>query len=323
MNKPSNLNPWAPKRWNIADYKATSTLPKVTVGILNHNRCEDLRRTLDCISQAVEYPDIEVIVVDNGSDDGSVNMVRKEYPQVRIIALPENIGTSARNHFYEQANGKYVFSFDDDSFPATPSTIWEVVNLLELQPQIDSLTLFCYQPLTGHTETGEFREIYTSGPGEKGNRGLPFAEGAMCIRSSSWKLLSGYDPDFFWGGEGLDLTLQMYALRMTSMYHPGLGALHMKSGQNRNLGNNYYFFTRNHIWSLSKHFPFYAGVPLILLYILRKLITIAFNSGSYKSYMKGIKDGLIGIPKQTRKNKKLSLRQVIALKRWYFYLLRW
>jgi len=297
-----------------------STLPQITIGILSYNRRDDLRRTLDCLTLAVQYPDIEIIVVDNASGDGTVEMVRTEFPGVTIIALEKNIGTSARNLFYQAAKGKYIFSFDDDSFPATPSTLFYVVTTLERMEDIDSLTLFCYQPLTGFTETGESDKIYFSGAG---SNGLSFAEGAMCIRTSSWHKIDGYDSDFFWGAEGVDLTLQMYAQNMKSMYHPGLAVLHMKSGENRNIGRNNYLFTRNHIWALAKHFPPYTIIPLVLLLTLRKIITIILHVKLFKPFTRGIIDGVLGISSQRKKCRKLSLKQMLGLKRWYLMLFRW
>lgn len=319
-----SINPWAPELWTSPSVdKNTISAPKITVGILNFNRRDDLRRTLDCITGAIQYPDIEVIVVDNASIDKSTEMVRSEFPEVKLIALEKNIGTSARNYFYDQANGKYVFSFDDDSFPATPSTIYQAVQILEFYSHLDTLTFYCYQPITGFIETGEATEIKFSDVKKKEFSGLFYAEGAMCIKTSSWKKIIGYDPDFFWGSEGVDLTLQMYEKDMRAIYSPGLAVLHMKSLQNRDMGNNNYFFTRNHIWTLSKHFPLYACIPLISLYIIRKFIAICLYPKYTLPYLKGIKDGLLGIVWQRKKQKKLTLRQVLGLKRWYLFLYRW
>jgi hypothetical protein len=115
----------------------------------------------------------------------------------------------------------------------------------------------------------------------------------------------------------------MYEKAMNAIYHPGLAVLHMKSGESRNAGNNYYLFARNHIWTFSKHFPLYAAIPIIFFYILRKIITMCLHPKFTVFYLRGIKDGVLGIAAQRKKRKKLNLRQVLGLKRWYLFLYRW
>ena len=155
MSLKSDLsNPWVPEFWSASDEEIKNPdLPLVTIGILSFNRREDLRRTLDVITHAIQYPKYEVLVVDNGSSDGSVEMLRSEYPEVRLHEVGENLGISSRNIQAKLAHGKYLFSFDDDSFPGTPATILRIVNRMETQKEIAALNGMCYRPLTGIDET--------------------------------------------------------------------------------------------------------------------------------------------------------------------------
>jgi GT2 family glycosyltransferase len=316
-------NPWATELWATMDEQLNADLPKITIGILSYNRKNELRRTLDCIIRCVQYHDCEVIVVDNASIDGSVNMIRSEFPSVQLIALDNNIATAGRNYFYHSAKGKYIFSYDDDSMPATPSTIYNIIKFLEMNRHVDAVSAYCYQPLTGFAESGELEKFRFSGSPLQGYEGLYFVEGGMCIRSSAWKKIEGYDPDFIWGAEGADLTLQMYKNGMKTMYHPGFATLHMRSNINRNFSINIYFYTRNYMWTIAKHFPIYAALPVTVLYIIRRCISMILYPKLFHVYLKGINDGLSGIIVQRKKCKKLSLRQVLGLKRWYLFLFRW
>ncbi len=318
-----NINPWSPERWAVTGSQPLQTLPLVTIGILNYNRCDELQRTLDCATRAIDYPLIEFIVVDNASSDGSIEMVNKKFPNVRVIEMPTNIGTAARNEFYREARGKYIFSYDDDSFPATPATIFNVIQMLEERPEIDIVSFYCYQPLTFFVESGGLEQFSFLGNSRSGYEGLFFVEGGMCVRQDSFKRISGYDNDFFWGAEGADLTLQCYKLGMKTLYYPACATLHMKSQQNRNTVRNVKFFTRNYIWIIGKHFPILAAIPLMTLYIMRRVIAIVLHPSFASGYVQGILEGIAGLQKQFRKNDKLSLRQVFGLKRWYLFLLRW
>ncbi|MBX2975917.1 MAG: glycosyltransferase family 2 protein [Ignavibacteriaceae bacterium] len=90
--------------------------PLVTVNILSFNRKEELRHTLTKVFEQ-DYKNIEVIVVDNASADGSAEMVEQEFPNVILIKLEKNIGIAGWNKGFEIAKGEYVLVLDDDSYP--------------------------------------------------------------------------------------------------------------------------------------------------------------------------------------------------------------
>jgi len=102
--------------------------PLVTVGILSYNRKKELKRTL-----------LALIVVDNASEDGSYEMVRKEFPYVKLFRTKDNIGIAGRNVFLFNARGKYIIQFDDDSMPSDSLSISKIVKFLERRPDVDVL----------------------------------------------------------------------------------------------------------------------------------------------------------------------------------------
>ena len=65
--------------------------PLVSVVITNFNRCDDLREALMSLKMQ-DYPHLEIIVVDNASQDDSRHMLMRDFPEVSVIALDENIG---------------------------------------------------------------------------------------------------------------------------------------------------------------------------------------------------------------------------------------
>jgi GT2 family glycosyltransferase len=66
--------------------------PKVAIVIPNFNGRELLANCLESIKSTTSYPNLEIIVVDNGSTDGSVEMIRRKFPEVVLITNPENLG---------------------------------------------------------------------------------------------------------------------------------------------------------------------------------------------------------------------------------------
>jgi len=94
--------------------------PLVTVNILSYNRKDELRNTLTKVF-AQDYKNIEVIVVDNASSDGSSEMVKNEFPSVQLIQMEKNIGIAGWNEGFKIAKGDYVLVLDDDSYPEEQS----------------------------------------------------------------------------------------------------------------------------------------------------------------------------------------------------------
>jgi GT2 family glycosyltransferase len=88
----------------------------VSVIIVNWNTCDLLRQCLLSVFTPTLSIDFEVIVVDNGSTDGSVEMVRREFGQVKILANEGNRGfAAANNQAIAIANGRYILLLNSDT----------------------------------------------------------------------------------------------------------------------------------------------------------------------------------------------------------------
>lgn len=91
-------------------------MPDLSVIIVNWNVRDLLRRSLHSVLAPRRACGLEVIVVDNGSRDGSVEMVRTEFPQVHLIANPDNRGfPAANNQGLAVARGRYVLLLNPDT----------------------------------------------------------------------------------------------------------------------------------------------------------------------------------------------------------------
>ena len=93
------------------------------------NRCKDLEETLIKIHEQ-EYKNFEIVIVDNGSTDGTDKMIKK-YSKVNYTYLKENIGAiPARNIAMKKSKGEILVSLDDDSFPGKNS-ISKLIRIFE------------------------------------------------------------------------------------------------------------------------------------------------------------------------------------------------
>lgn len=88
---------------------------KVAAVVPSWNRKPDLRICLESLL-VQDYDGLEIIVVDNGSDDGSPEMVQQDFPRVRLIANRENLGASvAKNQGVAATDAAFVWFLDSDS----------------------------------------------------------------------------------------------------------------------------------------------------------------------------------------------------------------
>ena len=90
--------------------------PDASVIIVSHNTCEQLRACLENLQIAIDGRDIEVVVVDNASDDGSADMVAREFLQFRLVRSEQNIGFAAANNIgFRRARGRYLILLNSDA----------------------------------------------------------------------------------------------------------------------------------------------------------------------------------------------------------------
>ncbi len=107
----------------------------VSVCIVNWNTREHLRECLASLRQNCAELGVEVIVVDNASDDGSAEMVMTEYPDVRLLALEENVGYAAGNNLaLREAKGRYRLLLNPD-IVLKPGAIEALVSFLDDHPK--------------------------------------------------------------------------------------------------------------------------------------------------------------------------------------------
>ncbi|WP_231568611.1 glycosyltransferase family 2 protein [Rhodococcus sp. MEB064] len=91
----------------------TEVADRVTVVMITHNRRAELERTLKHMTSLSD--EAPIVLVDNASTDGTVEMVRDLFPEVRLLALSENLGGVARNRAVDIVTTPYVAFCDDDT----------------------------------------------------------------------------------------------------------------------------------------------------------------------------------------------------------------
>ncbi|MFE7960758.1 glycosyltransferase family 2 protein [Streptomyces sp. NPDC057413] len=177
------------------------TDPRTTVVVITHNRRAELLRTLDRLAELPERP--PVIVVDNGSSDGTAGAVAERHPRVRLLRPGRNLGAVGRNLAVREVRTPYVAFCDDDSW-WSPGALSGAADLLDRHPALATVTArILVEPGAGEDPiTEELRNSPVRGP-----RWLPgpalgsFLAAATVLRTDAFRAAGGFHPRLWLGGE--------------------------------------------------------------------------------------------------------------------------
>ncbi len=227
----------------------------LSIIILNYNTRDLLRDCLKSVARATVNSFVyETIVVDNASTDGSPAMIKKEFPQIKLIESKKNLGFAHGNNLgIPQATGRYILFLNPDTV-VSDRTFLEMIKFMEKTPAAGAAT--CRVELAnGHLD-------------DACHRGFPTPWNALCHFSGlqkifpKIKLFSGYslgylsldstheigsgcgaflivrrqagqginwwDEDYFWYGEDLDFCYRLKEKGWKIFYVPTVKIIHYK-----------------------------------------------------------------------------------------------
>lgn len=299
---------------------ADAALPEIAIGILSYNRVDEVLRSLELFT-AVDYPagKLHLIVIDNASGDGTPRRVRELYgDRVEVLETGANLGARARNEVMLRRTERYRFYFDEDCAPADPWTIRRAVEIMEAHPRIGALCLRCINQHTGLTELGDFRRIANRRIGNWGYEGLSLIGAGMCFRGSMIGRTRGYDARIFWGGEELQLTLELLHHDIPIVYVPELALIHRHAPRAVSRAQASEMFTRNHVVTFFSFFPMPVAALLVSLQISRNLLAALVRRGGRGSLavLRGLRRGLAELPSILRDRRLVPLKRLARHYRW-------
>ena len=210
---------------------------KLSVVIVSYNVRSYLEQCLQSVQRALEGTEGEVFVVDNHSDDDSVETVRQHYPWVRLIENQENLGfAKANNQAIRQAQGDYILLLNPDTVVAE-DTFHGVLAFMDEHPKAGGAgVMMCYEDGSRAPESrralptpwvaalkmmGFTKRYYLSDlPWDQPCR-IEVVSGAFCLLlHKALQVVGLLDEDFFMYGEDIDLSYRLLKGGWENWYLP-------------------------------------------------------------------------------------------------------
>lgn len=182
--------------------------PLVSVIIVNYNGIKYLKKCFDSLMSGT-YRDFEIIFVDNGSTDGSRELVRQGYPQIMVIKNKENLGLSiASNKGAAAAKGEYLFFLNNDTI-ACPDLLSELVRAAASDPKI-GVCACKNMTYDGKREVSLGLSCDLFGFPFENEGPIFYADAGIFIRRKVFEEIGGFDEKLFLYGEDRDLCWRVF-----------------------------------------------------------------------------------------------------------------
>ena len=304
---------------------------KVSVVIVNWNGERFLERCLTALQAQTIVPH-EVILVDNASSDGSLDIVRR-FPNVRLLAQTENLGFARGNNLALAAaapDSEWIALLNPDAF-VEASWLETLLSAAEAHPGFD---VFASQLLNAADPSkldGAGDVYHVSGLAWRMGCGEAASSHSQCVREvfspcaaaamyrhRALLQLGGFDEDYFCYIEDVDLGFRLRLAGYRCLYVPTSVARHVGSGTTGGQHSDFavYHGHRNLVWTYLKNMPtllFWLFLPMHLAMNLTTVIAFALR-GQGRTVLRAKRDAIRGLPKMWRQRRAIQATRVASLR---------
>jgi GT2 family glycosyltransferase len=241
-------------------------MPRVSIVIPNWNQSELLAATLRSLRDQA-YRDFETVVVDNGSTDDSRAMLARDFPEVRLIALPGNVGFARATNLGLQASPSELLACLNNDVECEPGWLGALVAALDRQPSMGSVaSLMLDAKRPGFIDAaGDAMSLvaWNMGRGEpdgprwrEAREILSACAGAAIYRRTVFELIGWFDESFFAWFEDVDLGIRAQLAGFRCWYEPAAVVRHWGSATAATMSDRKVFLTvRNGLMLFFKTMP--------------------------------------------------------------------
>lgn len=278
---------------------------EVSVIIPNYNGGKYLKGCIDSLLRQT-FTKYKIIVVDNGSEDGSYDILTQNYPNIQLIRLDSNYGFSiAVNEGIKKSDTKYIALLNNDT---ELDKDW-LLNLIQCMEKDERIFSCCSKMIQYYDrykidDAGDQYTIlgwaYKRGDNQKIDKYVKSSKvfsscaGAAIYRKSILDEIGLFDENFFAYMEDVDISYRAKIYGYKNVYCSNARVYHIGSATSGSKYNSFkvYLAARNNVYVIYKNMPilqFIINSPFLLVGFLTKMLFF-FSIGYGKSYIKGFTD---------------------------------
>ncbi|MEZ5963039.1 MAG: glycosyltransferase family 2 protein [Planctomycetota bacterium] len=255
------------------------TAPKLSVVVLSWNTKDITLACLRALQRDTARHEREVLVIDNGSHDGSADAVASEHPWVQLVRNPDNRGyAGGHNQGARMARGTFLCTLNSDTEVA-PGALDALVDFLEADPTYGAvapmlvhpdgsvqracmrfpglLTALCYDTWVGKVWPGSWVEAryYMRDFDHLSSRDVAQPPGAVfVIRRQEYLDLGGLDENLFLFFNDVDLCRRLWKMRRRIRYLADVQVVHHGGASTKGYGDFIVVWHRNRLAYYRKHY---------------------------------------------------------------------
>ncbi len=232
-------------------------LPLISVLIITWNRKKDVLETVQSVYEQ-GYQNFEIIVVDNGSNDGTVEALHKTFLGIKIVPLEKNMGVSiGRNAGIAIAQGEIVFCLDSDASLGHDS-LMNLVHKFQAEPDLGVINSKIVNAFSRKLDKGPGWSYSEKQKADQDQEFLSwsFSEGGAAIRKQVFDQVGLFWELLFFGCEGQEFSLRAWDAGYQVLYYPKSIVYHRASPQQRvEEKDRDYLFLRNTLYIYIVRYP--------------------------------------------------------------------
>jgi glycosyltransferase involved in cell wall biosynthesis len=263
---------------------------KISVVIAAYNRKDTLRKTISEYRKQT-YENFEIVIVDNGSADGTREMMETEFPELNYLYLPDNIDIKAVNLAVERASGDILFRSDDDSYPGREDLFEKLIEKFKKYPEIDIISTANFEVRNNAFNHWFHGNTDGKTTPDSGYEAKEFQGTGAAIKREVFEKIGGF---WGWGYEEREFTVRAIHAGFNARYFPELFVRHESAFNRKEKPGRWLKMAKQHIRFNAIYYPFFRAHARCASVFFGEMLLGVFK----RMPLSALLEGLFALPAQ-------------------------